>query len=180
MSFPLIEPKPVPLWGQPVIFTMTQTEISIFREDVAWILLQVTGIAVLYFAVRKFMDEYQISQSRWEGPSRTETVTSIGLSGTSFSSLPLTICRSRIQLRSAVSMGKRSHVGAPLGHLWARSHLFMTLITEQLSRRASTSSVQSISSQWVGEFAIHCVWDRLLVLRDRKASRKQTSTISSI
>ena len=109
---------------------MTQTEISIFREDVAWILLQVTGIAVLYIAVCKFMDEYQISQSRWEGPSRTETVTTVGLSGTSLSSLPLTLFSSRIQLRSAVSMGKRSHVRARLGHPWARSHLFMTLITK--------------------------------------------------
>lgn len=53
---------------------MTQTPMLIFGEDVAWMLLQVTGIAVSYFAVRKFMDEYQLSLSRLKGPSRKQTV----------------------------------------------------------------------------------------------------------
>lgn len=47
---------------------MTQTEILIFGQDVAWRLLQVvTGIAVLYFAARKFMD---VCRLRLNGPSR--------------------------------------------------------------------------------------------------------------
>ena len=49
-------------------------------------------------------------------------------------------------------------MAARLGHLWARSHLSKTLITNWLSRCASINSVQSISSQWVGGFAIHCAW----------------------
>ena len=53
---------------------MTQTAILIFGEDVAWMLLQVTGIAVLYFAARKFMGEYRLSLSRLEKPSRKQTV----------------------------------------------------------------------------------------------------------
>ena len=53
---------------------MAQTEMSIFGEDVAWMLLQVTGIAVLYFAVRKLMDEYRLPPSRQESPCRKQTV----------------------------------------------------------------------------------------------------------
>ena len=53
---------------------MTQTEMFILSEDAAWMLLQVTGIAVLYFAVRKLMNSYRLSPSRLERPSRKQTV----------------------------------------------------------------------------------------------------------
>ena len=54
---------------------MTQTEMFICGEDVVWMLLQATGIAVLYFAVRKFMVDYRLSLSRPEGgPSAKQTV----------------------------------------------------------------------------------------------------------
>ena len=64
----------MPSQGQPAIVTMTQTAMNIFREDVAWMLLQVTGIAVLYFAIRKFMVRYRLLQSRWEGQSPRQIV----------------------------------------------------------------------------------------------------------
>ena len=53
---------------------MTQTSIHIFGEDVAWMLLQVTGIALLYLTVRRFMGEHQLSLSRLEGISRKQIV----------------------------------------------------------------------------------------------------------
>lgn len=74
MTYRKVIPTPTPLCRQPAIVTMTQTAILIFGEDVAWMLLQVTGITVLYFAVRKFMDEYRLSLSRLKGPFRKQTV----------------------------------------------------------------------------------------------------------
>lgn len=53
---------------------MFQTAILFFGEDVAWMLLQVTGIAVLYLAVRKCMDKCRWTSSRLEGTSPKETV----------------------------------------------------------------------------------------------------------
>ena len=53
---------------------MSQTAILISGEDVAWMLLQVTGIAVLYFAVRAFLDKYLWSQSCVKSPSQKQTV----------------------------------------------------------------------------------------------------------
>lgn len=53
---------------------MTQTALLIFGEDVAWILLQVTGVAVLFFAVWKFTDKFGLPLSRLEGPFLKQTV----------------------------------------------------------------------------------------------------------
>ena len=47
-------------------------------EDVAWMLLQVTGIAVLYLVARKLLNEYPWSLSHLEGPSRKQTVSTHG------------------------------------------------------------------------------------------------------
>jgi len=53
---------------------MTQMALFIFGEDVAWNMLQVTGIAVLCFALWRFMDHFGLPLSRLEGPFRTQTV----------------------------------------------------------------------------------------------------------
>ena len=94
----------MPCQGQPALVTMTQTAMGIFREDVAWMLLQVTGIAVSYLAIRKFMEKYRLLQSRWEGQSRRQTVTFLGTSDLSLSYLRLTLSSFRFQLESAISM----------------------------------------------------------------------------
>lgn len=53
---------------------MTQTALLIFDEDVAWTLLQVTGVAVLVFAVWKFTDTYGLPLSRLKGPFSKQNV----------------------------------------------------------------------------------------------------------
>ena len=82
--------------GQPATVTMTQTATKIVGEDVAWMLLQATGIAVLYVAIRKFMERYRLLQSRWEGRSRRQTVTFFGPNDISLSHPQLTPCSFRI------------------------------------------------------------------------------------
>ena len=61
---------------------MNQTAMLISGKDMAWMLLQVIGIAVLYIVVRKFLPEYQWPLSRLEGPSRKQTVSPCGAGDT--------------------------------------------------------------------------------------------------
>ena len=70
----ILKQKPTPHRCQPPILTMTQTTILISGKDTAWMLLQVTSIAALYFIARKFLNLYQWSPSGLEGPSRKQTV----------------------------------------------------------------------------------------------------------
>lgn len=56
------------------MITMAQIATLMFGEDVAWVLLQVTAIAVLYFVVRKFMDRNRLLLSCLKGPSRKQMV----------------------------------------------------------------------------------------------------------
>ena len=56
---------------------------------------------------------------------------------------------------ASVSKRTKIQVAARLGRLWARSRPCMTSTTEQLSLCAFISSVQSIFSQWVGNFPIN-------------------------
>ena len=53
---------------------MMQTKMPIFGEDVAWMLLQVTGTAVLCLAVRIFVNQYRLSLLHLKGPSGNQTV----------------------------------------------------------------------------------------------------------
>ena len=53
---------------------MTQTAILIFGEDMPWILLQITGFALLYFAAKILLHEDRLSLSRRKRLSLTQTV----------------------------------------------------------------------------------------------------------
>ena len=53
---------------------MAQIAEYIFGEDVAWMLLQVAGIAIFCFAVREFVVKYQLLPSWLGRPSLKQTV----------------------------------------------------------------------------------------------------------
>ncbi|KAL8717408.1 MAG: hypothetical protein Q9225_005339 [Loekoesia sp. 1 TL-2023] len=55
---------------------MTQTAILTLGQDVAWILLQVTGIAMIYLVLRKLVDEYRLSLSPSDRSCQDQTISS--------------------------------------------------------------------------------------------------------
>lgn len=67
---------------------MAQTAILVSREDVAWKLLQITGVTIPYFVVRRFLDKYKLPLSHQEEPSQRQTL-EIEPGGTGLSSLRL-------------------------------------------------------------------------------------------
>jgi len=53
---------------------MTQRALLAFGEVVDWILLQITGIAVLCFAIWNLVSEHGLPSSRLRGPFQNRTV----------------------------------------------------------------------------------------------------------